>query len=137
ALRQIECIARDQEGVGLGCERPLEDRRIVLVLSWVPAASASGAGIDGNSRRGCAREIARGQLEVFMQHALEAEALMVAEDLWAEMRYGAMANLNVVEIMRQRRFERLRIEAGVQNQQVVGIDDHRVVDVLDFAQPLQ
>ena len=46
ALRQIERVARDQERIGLGRERALEDRRVVLVLPRI---------FDCARRRCCAR----------------------------------------------------------------------------------
>ena len=71
ALRQIEGVARDQERIGLGRERALQNRRVVLILARILAARAAGAGVHRKSLHRFAGEFAGGRLEIFVQHALE------------------------------------------------------------------
>ena len=53
------------------------------------------------------------------------------------MRHVAVEYRHVVEIVRHLRLEGARIEAGVELERIVGVDDHGVIDVLDLAQPIK
>jgi hypothetical protein len=57
--------------------------------------------------------------------------------LRAKMRHAAMEYLHVIEIVLHLRLEGPRIEAGVQDHDIIRVDDQGIVDVLDLAQSLQ
>ena len=81
-------------------------------------------------------QLAWGRLQILVQNRLKTERHPVVGELRAKETGAAVADLHVVEIVMHLALERGRIEALLEHESVVGIDDERVVDRLNFAQRL-
>jgi len=127
ALGEIELVSGDQERVRLRDKRRLECSGIILVFSNVPAA---GAILDlpnmkaaGNTSRAIRRAFAK-----FMQNAPIADLDSIASELRSQILNVAASQLHIVNVMAQTILEARRIEAGLEDNDLVGIDHQAVID---------
>ena len=137
ALREIERVARYQKRVGLGCERVLQDCRIVLIFPWVLTARSPTPGRDAEALGVLACDRPWRRLEIFVQNTFEGKGQSVAANLRAVEGHVAMRHFDVIQIVLHLRLERDRLEVAVEDQHVIGIDDHRIVDPFHLAQTLK
>ena len=72
-----------------------------------------------------------------MQHALIGVGQPVAADVAAVMGDRALVHQHIVMVVAHLRLEGVQVEAGLDHQDIVGVEDQGIVDVRDLAQALQ
>src|ERR1700757_4076926 len=80
---------------------------------------------------------ARRRFDELMKDAAIAKSGPIAAELWPMVRDRTQPNQNVIKIRVQPGLERLRVEAFLADENVVGVDDQGVIDLRSFAQPRQ